>query len=103
MQGCGQKWQAAQKNPRKLVLQGLVFSKDSHYTVNVTIHTVHIPVRARYIPKLPDILGRKYDPPTSGKNPMNVSGIAKSVCSDATLKDPCTDSPTPYITRFTDD
>ena len=55
-----------------------------------------LPVRARNIPKLPDRRGRKWDPPTSGKKPMKVSGIAKSVFSVATLKGPCTDMPTPY-------
>ena len=33
--------------------------------------------------------------PTSGKKPIPVSGIAKSVLSVATRTWPCTDSPTP--------
>lgn len=55
-----------------------------------------LPVRAKYNPTYPFKWGRKKDPPTSGKRPMAVSGIANSVFSVATLNGACTDIPTPW-------
>ena len=52
-------------------------------------------MRAKNVPRAWPSLGRKKDPPTSGKKPMAVSGIAKTVFSVATLYCPCTDSPAP--------
>ena len=52
-------------------------------------------VNARYMPILPSILGKKKLPPTSGKNPIVVSGMANTVFSVAILKGACRDKPTP--------
>lgn len=52
-------------------------------------------VRARYVPICPSIFGRKNDAPTSGKKPIVVSGMAKTVFSVAILKGACIESPTP--------
>ncbi|KAH0999975.1 hypothetical protein HUJ04_008208 [Dendroctonus ponderosae] len=53
------------------------------------------PVKARYHPSRPANLDKKWEPPTSGKSPICVSGIAKSVFSVAIRYCPCTDNPTP--------
>ena len=62
---------------------------------SIVLSYMYIPVRAKYMPRLPDRRGRKWDPPTSGNRPIKVSGMAKTVCSVATLNGPWTDSPTP--------
>ena len=53
------------------------------------------PVNPRKVPSSPSNRGKKKLPPTSGTNPIFVSGIAKTVFSVAILKGACTDRPTP--------
>ena len=54
-----------------------------------------LPVRAKYRPRDPSNRDKKNDPPTSGKNPIAVSGMAKTVFSVAIRYCPWTDIPAP--------
>ena len=53
------------------------------------------PVSPRYMPTSPGQRGRNQVPPTSGKKPIPVSGMANRVRSVAIRKSPCTEIPTP--------
>ena len=52
-------------------------------------------VKARCVPSSPGLCARRYVPPTSGKNPMLVSGIAIIVRSVTMRTLPCAETPTP--------
>eukprot|EP00968_Pinguiococcus_pyrenoidosus_P006707 scaffold442_cov268-Pinguiococcus_pyrenoidosus.AAC.115 len=56
-----------------------------------------VPVRPRYMPIAGPCISRgiQKDPPTSGKSPICVSGMANMVFSLATRTRPCTEAPTP--------
>ena len=56
---------------------------------------IRAPVSARYVPTSAGSRDRKCEPPTSGKKPIPVSGIAKLARSVATRKRPWSERPTP--------
>lgn len=66
----------------------------------IVAHNASMPLslsllRARYVPISPSSRGKKNPPPTSGKKPMVVSGIANKVLSVAIRNGAWTDKPTP--------
>ena len=56
---------------------------------------IRAPVSASHTPDSPGRRGRNHPPPTSGKRPMPVSGMAKTVRSVATRQRQGSDRPTP--------